>query len=162
MARCDRARPYGSIPTTDSLLSLLLLLSGLGVWPPSSLAILLDLIQMPGIEPDQTHDGATAFRCPDDPQHLTHLALADVDGHLGHPDGHFRRAVPANPAGQVMVVRNHEVLCNPIPAPDVPGFRFTRNQNGVILARCTTCRIGFVVREENAERVRLAMGAHQD
>ena len=61
-----------------------------------------------------------------------------------------------------MVVRNHEVLCNPIPAADVPGFWFTRNQNGVILARCTTCRIGFVVREENAERVRLAMGAHQD
>ena len=61
-----------------------------------------------------------------------------------------------------MVVRNHEVLCDPIPAADVPGFRFTRNQNGVIVARCTTCLIGFVVREENAERVRFAMGAHQD
>ena len=61
-----------------------------------------------------------------------------------------------------MVVRNHEVLCNPIPATDVPGFRFTRNQNGVIVARCTTCRIGFVVCEEDAERVRFAMGAHQD
>ena len=60
------------------------------------------------------------------------------------------------------MVRNHEVHCNPIPAADVPGFRFTRNQNGVIVARCTACRIGFVVREENAERVRFAMGAHQE
>jgi len=61
-----------------------------------------------------------------------------------------------------MVVRNHEVLCNPIPAADVPGFRFTGNQNGVIVARCTMCGIGFVVRKDDAERVRFAMGAHQD
>jgi hypothetical protein len=60
------------------------------------------------------------------------------------------------------MVRTHEVLCNPIPAADVPGFRFTRNQNGVIVARCTTCGIGFVVRKESAERVRSAMGAHRD
>jgi hypothetical protein len=60
------------------------------------------------------------------------------------------------------MVRNHEVLCNPIPAANVPGFRFTRNQNGVIVARCTTCGIGFVVRKENAERVRFALGAHLD
>ena len=59
-------------------------------------------------------------------------------------------------------MKNHEVPCNPIPAADVPGFRFTRNQNGVIVARCTTCHIGFVVREANAESARFAMGAHQD
>ena len=60
------------------------------------------------------------------------------------------------------MVRNHEVLCNPIPAADVPGFRFTRNQNGVIVARCTRCAIGFVVRKDSADGVRVAMGAHQD
>ena len=58
------------------------------------------------------------------------------------------------------MVRNDEVHCNPIPAADVPGFRFTRNQNGVIVARCVWCRIGFVVIEETAERARYAMGVH--
>jgi len=62
----------------------------------------------------------------------------------------------------VMVVRNHEVPYNPIPALDAPGFRFTRNQNGVIIARCTTCHIGFVVGEASAERARFATSAHQD
>ncbi len=60
------------------------------------------------------------------------------------------------------MLRNHEVFCDPIPAADVPGFRFTRNQNGVIVARCTTCAIGFVVRKESAERMRFVLGAHQD
>jgi len=40
-----------------------------------------------------------AFPCTDDPHHRTHLALADVDGHLGHPDGCFRHVVPVNPPG---------------------------------------------------------------
>jgi hypothetical protein len=35
-------------------------------------------------DPDQSPDRAMAFRCTDDPHHLTHLALAAVDGHLGH------------------------------------------------------------------------------
>ena len=60
------------------------------------------------------------------------------------------------------MARNHEVHCDPIPAADVAGFRFTRNQNGVIVARCSACKIGFVMREENAERARDAMSAHQD
>ncbi len=128
----------------------------------SSSAILLDLIQMPGTEPDQSHHGATAFHCRDDPQHLIHLALAHVDGHPSHPDGRFRRAVPVNPPGPVMRVRNQEVPCNPIPGADITGFRFTRNQNGVIVARCMTCHIGFVVREANAEMARFTMSAHQD
>jgi len=122
----------------------------------------LDLIQMPGTEPDQITRRSYGLSLPDDPQHRTHLALADVDGHLGHPDGRFRRVVPTSPPGPVMVVRNHEVPYNPIPALDAPGFRFTRNQNGVIIARCTTCHIGLVVGEASAERARFAMSAHQD
>jgi hypothetical protein len=60
------------------------------------------------------------------------------------------------------MARNYEVFCDPIPAADVRGFRFTRNQNGVIVARCTRCAIGFVVRKDSADGVRVAMGAHQD
>ena len=61
-----------------------------------------------------------------------------------------------------MLVRNLEFFCNPIPAADVPGFRFTRNQNGVIVARCMTCRIGFVIFEKDAASARSVMGAHHD
>ncbi len=38
-----------------------------------------------------------AFRCTDASHHRTRKALADVDGHLGHPDECFRRVVPVNP-----------------------------------------------------------------
>jgi hypothetical protein len=40
---------------------------------------------------------------------------------------------------------NHETICNPIPAADVPGFQFYRDQNGRTIARCVVCRVGFVV-----------------
>ena len=36
------------------------------------------LARLNSIDPHQSHDGAAALRCPDDPQHLIHLALADM------------------------------------------------------------------------------------
>ena len=82
------------------------------MWPPSSLAILLDLIQMPGIEPDQTHDGATAFSLPPMTRGILLIWLSlmwmAISAILTGP---FVVLFQVNPAGPVMVVKNHEVLC---------------------------------------------------
>ena len=102
-----------------------------------------------------------AFPCTDDPHHRTHLALADVDGHLGHPDGCFRHVVPVNPPGTSHGEKLRSLLRSD-PGRRCPGLPVTRNQNGVIVARCTRCAIGFVVRKDSADGVRVAMGAHQD
>ena len=42
----------------------------------------------------------------------------------------------------------------------VAGLKARATESGVIVARCVWCRIGFVVREETAERARYAMGVH--
>jgi len=56
--------------------------------------LLCNLIQMLGSDPDQHTTELPLFCCPDDPQQrLIYLAPADVGGHLGRPDGHFRCAV---------------------------------------------------------------------
>ena len=46
---------------------------------------------------------------------------------------------------------NYGVPCDPIPAADVEGFRFYRDQNGDVVARCLLCSVGFAIREDNAE-----------
>ena len=56
----------------------------------------------------------------------------------------------------------YETPCNPIPAADVEGFNFFRERDGAIIARCTRCKIGLTVTDENAERVRYAMTIHLD
>jgi hypothetical protein len=43
-----------------------------------------------------------------------------------------------------------------------PGLQVHPKSERVIVARCTRYGVGFVVRKESAERVRFAMGAHQD
>jgi hypothetical protein len=43
---------------------------------------------------------------------------------------------------------NYGVPCDPIPAADVEGFRFYRDQNGDVVARCVLCSVGFAIREE--------------
>ena len=55
---------------------------------------------------------------------------------------------------------NYGELCDPIPAADVDGFRFYRDQNGDVVARCVRCRVGFTVRNETAEAVRPRMVMH--
>ena len=57
---------------------------------------------------------------------------------------------------------NYELACQPIPSADVPGYRFTCDHNGRTIARCLTCRVGFLVRETNGEAVRQAMAMHRD
>ena len=57
---------------------------------------------------------------------------------------------------------NYEIACQPIPSADVPGYRFTCDHNGRTIARCLTCRVGFLVRETNGEAVRQAMAMHRD
>ena len=48
-----------------------------------------------GIDPDQHKTELRPLTARDDPQQrLIYLAPADVGGHLGRPDGHFRCAVP--------------------------------------------------------------------
>ena len=55
----------------------------------------LNLIRMPAIDPDQHKTELRPVTVGDDPQQrLIYLAPADVGGHLGRPDGHFRCAVP--------------------------------------------------------------------
>ena len=55
----------------------------------------LNLIRMPVFDPDQHKRELRPFTAGDDPQQrLIYLAPADVGGHLGRPDGHFRCAVP--------------------------------------------------------------------
>jgi CRISPR/Cas system-associated protein Cas7 (RAMP superfamily) len=56
---------------------------------------------------------------------------------------------------------NYEVACNPIPGADVPGYKFRRDQNGTVIARCVACSVGFVVREGHAANVRRLMNVHQ-
>jgi hypothetical protein len=55
---------------------------------------------------------------------------------------------------------NYGVLCDPIPAAAVNGFRFYRDQNGDVVARCVLCSVGFALREDNAEAVRPRMVMH--
>ena len=55
---------------------------------------------------------------------------------------------------------NYGVLCDPIPAADVNGFRFYRVQNGDVVARCVLCSVGFAIREDNAEAIRPRMVMH--
>ena len=57
---------------------------------------------------------------------------------------------------------NYEISCRPVSSAEVPGYRFTRDQNGAMIARCLFCRVGFLVRETNTEAVRYAMTAHRD
>jgi hypothetical protein len=57
---------------------------------------------------------------------------------------------------------NYELACQSIPSADVPGYRFTCDHNGRTIARCMACRVGFVVREDDAVEVRCAMRAHRD
>jgi hypothetical protein len=54
-----------------------------------------------------------------------------------------------------------ETICNPIPAADVDGFMFHRDEHGAIFARCVMCRVGFVA-SETAEAVRANMISHLD
>jgi len=49
-----------------------------------------------------------------------------------------------------------------IPAADVGGFTFHRDQRGAIIARCVVCRIGFVITSETAETGRANMITHLD
>ena len=56
----------------------------------------------------------------------------------------------------------NEPPADPIPAADVDGFTFHRDQHGAIVARCVMCKVGFVVRSETAEAVRANMIAHLD
>ena len=55
---------------------------------------------------------------------------------------------------------NYGVPCDPIPAADVAGFTFYCDQNGAVVARCVRCRVGFAVREDNAEAIRPRMVMH--
>jgi hypothetical protein len=55
-----------------------------------------------------------------------------------------------------------ETICNPIPAADVDGFTFHRDDHGAIMARCVMCKVGFVVTSETAEAVRANMIRHLD
>ena len=57
---------------------------------------------------------------------------------------------------------NYELACQPIPSAEVPGYRFTCDHNGRTIARCLTCRVGFLVSETNGEAVRHAMAMHRD
>ena len=57
---------------------------------------------------------------------------------------------------------NYEISCPPVSSADVPGYRFTPDQNGALIARCEACRVGFLVRETNDAEVRQAMAAHRD
>jgi hypothetical protein len=58
---------------------------------------------------------------------------------------------------------NCEISCPSVStSAEVPGYRFTRDQNGAVIARCEACRIGFLVRETNGEAVRQAMAMHRD
>lgn len=56
---------------------------------------------------------------------------------------------------------NYEISCPPVSSAEVPGYRFSRDQNGAVIARCLFCRVGFLVRT-NTEAVRYAMTAHRD
>jgi hypothetical protein len=53
-------------------------------------------------------------------------------------------------------------LNHAIPAADVDGFTFHRDQRGAIIARCVVCRIGFVITSETAETGRANMITHLD
>ena len=55
-----------------------------------------------------------------------------------------------------------ETICNPIPAADIDGFTFHRDEHGAIIARCVMCKVGFVVTSETAEAVRANMITHLD
>jgi hypothetical protein len=57
-------------------------------------------------------------------------------------------------------MRNYEVRCHPIPAANIPGFQFYRDQYGTMIARCLHSRVGFTVREDNAGAVKWAMIVH--
>jgi hypothetical protein len=54
----------------------------------------------------------------------------------------------------------YEIPCNPVPAAEVNGFRFGKDQEGVVVARCVFCKVGFVVTDENAAETRHAMIRH--
>jgi hypothetical protein len=55
---------------------------------------------------------------------------------------------------------NYEI--SPVSSTDVPGYRFTCDHDGRTIARCLTCRVGFLVRETNGEEVRQAIAMHRD
>jgi hypothetical protein len=55
---------------------------------------------------------------------------------------------------------NVHVPCNPVPAAEVDGFQFGRDQDGTVVARCIICKVGFVVTDENAAETRHAMIRH--
>ena len=49
---------------------------------------------------------------------------------------------------------NDETICNPVPGAEVDGFNFFRDQNGMIVARCCWCMIGFDVTAKNVATIR--------
>jgi hypothetical protein len=55
---------------------------------------------------------------------------------------------------------NHETPCAAVPAADIGGFRFYKDQRGIVTARCERYWLGFVVRSENAARMRDLMRDH--
>ena len=55
---------------------------------------------------------------------------------------------------------NYETTCEPVPGAEVDGFNFFRDQNGMIVARCCWCMIGFDVTAKNVATIRPMMIIH--
>jgi hypothetical protein len=57
---------------------------------------------------------------------------------------------------KTIMTRNYDVRCRPVAAADGPDFQFYRDRYGPIIARCTHCRIGLTVTDDNAGAVKWA------
>jgi hypothetical protein len=55
---------------------------------------------------------------------------------------------------KTIMTRNYDVRCRPVAAADGPDFQFYRDRYGPIIARCTHCRIGLTVTDDNAGAVK--------